>query len=132
VKEEKKRKGEGAKERRGGKGKGDELPIEIAGYATSSCKVCQKTKSSKHKKKAPLKPVQVVEPFAPIQLNFVGPFKECDGFKHVLVIVDSSSFWLEFFRLNHRLRKKSHIFYTRKFLRDLESCIPYKPRQFVS
>ena len=40
-----------------------------------SCEICQKTKTSKHRKKVPLKPLEVVEPFSRIQLDFIGFLK---------------------------------------------------------
>jgi len=64
----------------------------------SSCDVCQRTKTSPHTKKAPLKPLEVVEPFGRLHLDFVGPLpKTPEGFRHILVIVDSASLWCEAF-----------------------------------
>jgi len=64
----------------------------------ASCEVCQKTKTSTHRKKAPLKPLEVVEPFGRIQMDFVGPLPVTrEGYRHLLVIVDSTSLWVEAF-----------------------------------
>ena len=59
---------------------------------------CQKTKTSPHRRKAPLKPLEVVEPFGRLHLDFVGPLPVTpEKFKHILVIVDSSILWVEAF-----------------------------------
>ena len=56
----------------------------------ASCETCQKTKTSPHRRKAPLKPLQVAEPFGRLHLDFVGPLSVTpEKFKHILVIVDS-------------------------------------------
>ena len=39
----------------------------------ASCALCQRTKTSQHRKKAPLKPLEVVEPFGRVHMDFVGP-----------------------------------------------------------
>ena len=62
----------------------------------ASCETCQRTKTSPHKRKAPLKPLEVVEPFGRLHLDFVGPLPVTpEKFKHILVIVDSSSLWVD-------------------------------------
>ena len=63
----------------------------------ASCDICQKTKTSQHKKRAPLKPLEVVQPFGRVQLDFVGPLTPCGKFKHLLVVVDSTTLWPEIF-----------------------------------
>lgn len=63
-----------------------------------ACEICQRTKSSQHKKRAPLKPLEVVEPFGRIHLDFIGPLPVTrEKFKHLLVIVDSTTLWPEAF-----------------------------------
>ena len=64
----------------------------------ASCETCQKTKASPHRRKAPFKPLEIVEPFGRLHLDFVGPLPATPAkFKQILVIVDSSSLWVEAF-----------------------------------
>ena len=64
----------------------------------ASCETCQKTNTSPHRRKAPLKPIEVVEAFRRFHLDFVGPLPATpEKFKHILVIDDSSSLWVEAF-----------------------------------
>jgi len=64
----------------------------------ASCDLCQKSKTSQHRKKAPLKPLEVVEPFGRVHMDFVGPLPTTsEGFRHLLVIVDSTSLYVEAF-----------------------------------
>jgi len=64
----------------------------------ASCTLCQKTKTSPHRRKAPLKPLEVVEPFGRVHMDFVGPLPQTDdGFRHILVIVDSTTLYVEGF-----------------------------------
>jgi len=64
----------------------------------ASCALCQKTKTSPHRRRAPLKPLEVVEPFGRVHMDFVGPLPQTnDGFRHILVIVDSTSLYVEAF-----------------------------------
>jgi len=47
-----------------------------------------------HMKKAPLKPLEIVPAFCRLHLDFVGPLpKTTEGFRHILVIVDSTTLW---------------------------------------
>jgi len=63
-----------------------------------ACEICQKTKTSKHQKRAPLKPLEVVPAFGRVHLDFVGPLPETpDKYKHILVVIDSSTLWPEAF-----------------------------------
>jgi len=56
------------------------------------CETCQKTKTSKHQKRAPLKPLEVAPAFGRVHLDFIGPLPTIsDGYKHLLVIVDSTT-----------------------------------------
>ena len=58
----------------------------------------KKTKTSPHRRKAPWKPLEVVEPFGRLHLDLVGPLPVTpEKFKHILVVVDSSSLWVEAF-----------------------------------
>ena len=64
----------------------------------ASCALCQKTKTSPHRKKAPLKPLEVVEPFGRVHMDFVGPLPQTNnGFRHILVVVDSTTLYVEAF-----------------------------------
>jgi len=57
-----------------------------------ACEICQKTKTSKHQKRAPLKPLEVVPAFCRVHIDFFGPLPQTsDKYKHLLVIVDSST-----------------------------------------
>jgi len=63
-----------------------------------ACEICQKTKTSKHQKRAQLKPLEVVPAFCRVHIDFVGPLPETnDKYKHLSVIVDSSTLFPEAF-----------------------------------
>ena len=50
----------------------------------STCKECQKTKTSPHRRKAPLSPLPIVEPFGRIHLDHIGPLPQnSEGFRHL-------------------------------------------------
>ena len=64
----------------------------------NSCDVCQRTKIPTRSKKAPLKTLPVVGPFQRIHLDHIGPLKPTkEGYRHILVVVDSLSAWPEAF-----------------------------------
>jgi len=64
----------------------------------ASCELCQRTKTSPHRKKAPLKPLEVVEPFGRVHMDFVGPLPQTtEGYRHILVVVDSTTLYVEAF-----------------------------------
>jgi len=64
----------------------------------ASCELCQRTKTSPHQKKAPLKPLEVVEPFGRVHMDFVGPLPQTtEGYRHILVVVDSTTLYVEAF-----------------------------------
>jgi len=64
----------------------------------SLCETCQRTKTSKHNKHAPLKPLDIVEPWGRVHLDHIGPLPMTkDKFKHILVIIDSTTLWIEAF-----------------------------------
>jgi len=46
------------------------VPIDV--QYVSSCDLCQKSKTSQHRKRAPLKPLEVVEPFGRVHMDFIG------------------------------------------------------------
>jgi len=51
-----------------------------------ACETCQKTKASKHQKRAPLKPLEVIPAFGRVHLDFVGPMPETpDKYRHILL-----------------------------------------------
>ena len=58
----------------------------------------KKTKTSQHRKKAPLKPLEVVEPFGRVHMDFVGPLPQTtEGYRHILIVVDSTTLYVEAF-----------------------------------
>ena len=64
----------------------------------ASCALCQKTKTSQHQKRAPLKPLEVVEPFGRVHMDFVGPLPQTtEGYRHILIVVDSTTLYVEAF-----------------------------------
>ena len=64
----------------------------------SSCRICRRTKTSTHMKKAPLKRLEIQPAFHRLHLNFVAPLpKTTEGSRHILVIVDSTTLWIEAF-----------------------------------
>jgi len=63
-----------------------------------ACEISLKTKTSKHQRRAELKPLEVVPAFCRVHNDFVGLSPETsDKYKHLLVIVDSSTFFPEAF-----------------------------------
>ena len=60
----------------------------------STCKKCQKSKTS-HLRKAPLSSLPILEPFARVHVDHIGPLEEC--FRHPLVVIDSTTFFCEEF-----------------------------------
>jgi len=63
-----------------------------------SCEICQRTKTSTHRKRAPLKPLEVTEPFGRVHLDFIGPLPVAQKkYKHLLVVIDSTTLWPEAF-----------------------------------
>jgi len=63
-----------------------------------ACDNCQRKKSSPHLRKAPLAPLPIVEPFGRVHIDHVGPLpKTPEGFRHLLVAVDSTTLWAEAF-----------------------------------
>ena len=64
----------------------------------AACDNCQRKKSSPHLRKAPLAPLPIVEPFGRVHIDHVGPLpKTPEGFRHLLVVVDSTTLWAEAF-----------------------------------
>ena len=49
-------------------------------------------------RKAPLAPLPIVEPFGRVHIDHIGPLpKTTEGYRHVLVVVDSTTLWCEAF-----------------------------------
>ena len=72
---------------------------DVVNYV-KSCEVCQQSKRDFRKDKIPpLQPLPVAEPFGRIHMDFLGPIKDVDGYKHILLIVDSFTKWPECFPL---------------------------------
>ena len=67
---------------------------------TKHHQICQQSKRNFRKDKIPpLQPLPVAEPFGRIHMDFLGPIKDVDGYKHILLIVDSFTKWPECFPL---------------------------------
>jgi len=63
-----------------------------------SCDICQRTKSSPQLRKTPLSPLPIVEPFGRVHIDHIGPLpKTPEGYRHLLVVVDSTTLWCEAF-----------------------------------
>jgi len=57
-----------------------------------------KTKTSPHRKKAPLSPLPIVPPFSRIHLDHIGPLPVTpEGYHHLLVVIDATTLWAEAF-----------------------------------
>jgi len=59
------------------------------------CKECQETKRPTHSKKAPLKSLPVENVFSRFHLDFLGRLPPSNGFRYLLVIIDSMSLFPE-------------------------------------
>ena len=71
----------------------------VADYVRS-CKECQLAKRPTHHAHAPLTPLPIVEPFSRIHMDILGPLTtSTEGYKYILLIVDSFSKWPEAFPL---------------------------------
>ena len=69
-------------------------------FYCKSCETCQKTKRYYHAQHAPLNPLPPGNIFSRIHIDILGPLPTSDeGFKYVLLIVDSFSKWPESFPL---------------------------------
>jgi len=74
-----------------------EMYISVHEYV-STCVECQKTKTSPHRKKAPLSPLPIGDPFSRIHLDHLGPLPETsEGYRHLLVVIDATTLWAEAF-----------------------------------
>ena len=63
-----------------------------------SCRVCGEIKISTNTTKAPLRPINVSEPFVFWAMDYMGPLPETSrGNKHVLVVMDHFTKWCEAF-----------------------------------
>jgi len=63
-----------------------------------SCRVCGEVKVSTSTTKAPLRPINVSEPFVFWAMDYMGPLPETSrGNKHVLVVMDHFTKWCEAF-----------------------------------
>ena len=60
-----------------------------------SCTECQQTKRPTHSKKAPLKSLPVEDVFARFHLDYLGPLPVSNGFRYILVAIDSTSLYPE-------------------------------------
>ncbi len=66
-------------------------------HYTQSCTKCQKANGKNHVKPAPLQSLPVCPLFSRWHIDFVGPLTESNGYKHVLVLVESFSRVVEAF-----------------------------------
>lgn len=66
-----------------------------------SCDSCQRAKVSTHPTKVPLTSMPIMDTFSKWHIDIIGPFKKTteEGYKYILVIVDSFSKWPEAFPL---------------------------------
>ena len=60
-----------------------------------SCTECQQTKRPIHQKKAPLKSLPVEDVFSRFHLDYLGPLPPSNGFRYLLVAIDSTSLYPE-------------------------------------
>ena len=76
-----------------------EMYVSVHEYV-STCAECQKTKTSPHRKKAPLSPLPIGPPFSRIHVDHIGPLPVSpDGYRHLLVVIDSTTLWAEAFHV---------------------------------
>ena len=69
-------------------------------YYVKSCETCARAKRDKHHRDAPLKPLPVEDVFSRIHMDILGPLpKTKNGYRYILLIVDSFSKWCEAFPL---------------------------------
>ena len=61
----------------------------------NSCVDCQQTKRPVHSKKAPLKSLPVEDVFARFHLDYLGPLPPSNGYRYLLVAIDSTSLYPE-------------------------------------
>ena len=67
---------------------------ELSEYV-KNCSECQQAKRPVHKKKAPLKPLPVEDVFARFHLDYLGPLPPSNGYRYLLVAIDSTSLYPE-------------------------------------
>ena len=72
------------------------------------CLACQTSKRAYHTHPPPLKSLPVVEVFDRLHIDYLGPLtKTPDGYSHILVVVDSSSKWVEAFPTRTQTAKET-------------------------
>ena len=67
---------------------------DLSGYVCS-CIQCQQTKKPTHHRKAPLKSLPVEDVFARFHLDHLEPLPPSNGFRYILVAIDSTSLYPE-------------------------------------
>ncbi len=101
-----------------------------------SCQKCQLSKVSRHPNKAPLHPLPVTDVFDRVHIDFLGPLTESpDGYKHILLVVDSYSRWSEAFPLKtQQASEVARVLYQEIFCRygAPKSIVSDRGRNFVS
>ena len=60
-----------------------------------SCEACQKSKPPVHMNKTPVQNLPVCEPLSRYCIDHHGPLISSDGYKYILVVIDSASMWVE-------------------------------------
>ena len=74
-----------------------EMYVSVHEYV-STCAECQKTKTSPHRKKAPLSTLPIGPPFSRIHVDHIRPSPVSpDGYCHLLVVIDATTLWTEAF-----------------------------------
>ena len=75
----------------------DGMYLEIYNYV-KSCNACQLSKKTSKPNKPPLVPLPIEEPFSRVHMDILTGFAETkEGYKHVLLLVDSFTKWPEAF-----------------------------------
>ena len=73
------------------------MSVQISDFVRS-CQTCAKNKTDNHLRKAPLRSIEVSEPFVFWAMDYMGPLPETSrGNKHLLVVMDHFSKWSEVF-----------------------------------
>jgi O-acetyl-ADP-ribose deacetylase (regulator of RNase III)/transposase InsO family protein len=60
-----------------------------------TCQTCQVSKRPVHPNRTPIVPSPVPPPFTKFNLDWHGPYVESGGYRHVLVLIDCTSLWVE-------------------------------------
>ena len=72
-------------------------------FYVKSCDICQRTKQLYHGYRAPLRPLPVEDLFQRWHMDILGPLPESQGYKYIILFVDSFSKWCEAFPMKTQL-----------------------------